>query len=130
MPWSTGSFAELLDNENTLAFIVCSAALPQRIQALILARVAADEAEILTLGTTPQLRRSGLARGLVVAASVQAYAIGARDIFLEVAVNNDAARALYSELGFLLAGKRPSYYCSNTENVDALVLRAALPLHH
>src|SRR5262249_51240454 len=76
----------------------------------VLARVAADEAEILTLAVAPEARRQGLARALVVEAVVRAHAKGAAQTFLEVSRVNTAARALYGSLGFAEVGTRKSYY--------------------
>ncbi len=87
--------------------------------AMLLARVAADEAEILTLGVRPELRRQGRARRLLAAAEAKAWALGARTLFLEVAVGNSAARALYTASGFTLVGRRRCYY---VDGGDALVL--------
>src|SRR5271156_6293680 len=72
---------------------------------LILARVAADEAEILTLAVVPTLRRAGLALSLLAAAIELAKSLSARAIFLEVSVTNIAARALYTKAGFIQAGR-------------------------
>src|SRR6185312_15237196 len=56
---------------------------------LILTSVAADDAEILTIGIAPEYRRKGLGRELVLAAAADVFARGARTLFLEV----DAANA-------------------------------------
>jgi ribosomal-protein-alanine N-acetyltransferase len=48
---------------------------------------------------------------------------GAREMFLEVAEGNAAARALYAGLGAAEAGRRRRYY---PDGSDALVLRLAL----
>ncbi|MBY0338017.1 MAG: GNAT family N-acetyltransferase [Acetobacteraceae bacterium] len=93
-------------------------------QGFILARVAADEAEILTLAVVPEARRQGVATALVEAACAAALLAGARVMFLEVAEDNGAARALYAALGFAVAGRRRGYYGPGR---DALLLRAALP---
>jgi [ribosomal protein S18]-alanine N-acetyltransferase len=90
---------------------------------LILVRVAADEAEILTLAVAPEAQRTGLGYILLTrAAEVAAYQ-GARVVFLEVSVANIAARALYTKAGFIEAGRRPHYY---SDRSDALVLRLDL----
>ena len=90
-----------------------------------MARVAADEAEILSLGVELAARRAGLGAALVAQAARGAQASGARAMFLEVATGNNAARALYRRLGFREAGRRKAYYAASE---DALILRADLPL--
>ena len=90
---------------------------------LILARVAADEAEILTLAVMPQLRRRGIGRALVAEAAAQSAARGAAAMFLEVARSNAAALTLYAAAGFEPVGERRRYY---PDGEDALVLRRNL----
>jgi ribosomal-protein-alanine N-acetyltransferase len=127
-PWSAEGFGALMENANALAFFAARRAASQSFDAFILARVASDEAEILTLGTLTAARRAGLARALVFASATEARVLGAKQMFLEVAVNNHAAYSLYSGIGFLAAGKRAGYYCDDADVSDAMVLRADLPL--
>ncbi len=91
--------------------------------AMVLARVAADEAEILTLATAPTLRRQGRGRELLAAAQASAAGAGARTMFLEVSETNDAARGLYAAMGYREVGRRPRYYGATA----ALTLRLDLP---
>jgi ribosomal-protein-alanine N-acetyltransferase len=90
---------------------------------MILTRVAADEAEILTIAVTPNARRGGIAASLLSTAMNSAATMGAMAAFLEVAVVNTAALALYTRAGFTQIGRRPNYY---TDNTDALVMRCDL----
>lgn len=91
---------------------------------LVLARVAADESEVLTLGVLPSARGRGIGADLLQAAGEIAAEAGATCMFLEVAVGNTAARRLYARAGFEEVGRRPGYYA---DRQDALVLRAPLP---
>jgi ribosomal-protein-alanine N-acetyltransferase len=88
---------------------------------LALLRVTADEAEILTIGVMPAVRRQGIARALLREAIRRVTGLGVRTLFLEVGVRNRAARALYEAAGFQEVGRRRSYYASGE---DALILRA------
>ena len=90
---------------------------------MILARVAADEAEVLTLAVDPAVRRRGLGRALLEQALVTARQRGANAIFLEVASSNEPGRALYAAAGFVAVGCRRGYYA---DGGDALVLRRSL----
>jgi len=90
---------------------------------MILARVAAEESEILTLAVCPIQRRRGLASALLRAAKERAITLGAVSMFLEVAVTNHAARGLYKAHGFAEAGLRRNYYADGT---NALILRSTL----
>lgn len=92
-------------------------------QGFVLARVAAEEAEILTLAVHPAARRRGHGAALLAAAMAGAAARGAGAMFLEVAEANAAARALYAAAGFAEVGRRRRYY---PDGGDALVLRRAL----
>jgi ribosomal-protein-alanine N-acetyltransferase len=84
-------------------------------------RVLADEAEILTVGVVPALRRQGIARLLVADLLEHARAHGAVVAFLEVRVDNLAARALYESEGFEQIGLRRGYYDGG--RVDAVTMR-------
>lgn len=94
---------------------------------MILARVVADEAEILTLAVEPGQRRRGIGAALLGAAMRRSADLGAARMFLEVAVTNAAARRLYASLGFTEAGRRRHYYADGT---DALILRSTLSADH
>jgi [ribosomal protein S18]-alanine N-acetyltransferase len=125
--WNKIAFEKLLRQPANFAFL--GGANHNSLVSFVLARVAADESEILTLGTAGAARRNGFARGLVQAAATEAQARGAKVIFLEVAAANAPARAFYDALGFAVAGLRPAYYPGlNGAQADALTLRATLPL--
>ncbi len=91
----------------------------------VLARVAADEAELLTLAVLPAARRRGLGAALLAAAAREAARRGARALFLEVADGNAGAQALYGAAGFAPVGRRSRYYPGGA---DALVLRLGLDM--
>jgi [ribosomal protein S18]-alanine N-acetyltransferase len=80
--------------------------------------------EVLTLAVAPTARRLGLGTRLLDAAMTLAASRGARVAFLEVSINNVAARTLYARAGFTPTGRRPRYYADGS---DALVLRRSLP---
>lgn len=91
----------------------------------LLARRAADEAEILTLGVMPERRGRGHARCLIESAFDWARAEGVRAFFLEVAEGNLPARRLYGRSGFGQVGERPRYYSGGAYRGErALILRA------
>lgn len=90
---------------------------------MVLARVAADEAEILTIAVLPELQGRGLGRWLLDAAMEEARRRGARVMFLEVATGNAPALALYTRAGFVRVGERKRYYPGGG---DALVMRVGL----
>ena len=89
----------------------------------LLARDLGGEAEILTLGVLPEMRRAGIGRALLDAAIAEAGRRGLGSLVLEVAADNDAARLLYDSAGFAQVGRRPRYYRRDREPADALILR-------
>ena len=89
----------------------------------VLARVAADEAEILTIAVAPEAQGQGLGRTLLEHAMHEAAQQGAASMVLEVSVANQAALALYEGAGFTTVGRRPRYYPGGA---DALIQRRAL----
>jgi ribosomal-protein-alanine N-acetyltransferase len=93
----------------------------------ILARDLGEEAEILTFGVLPEMRRAGIARALLDAVIAEAGRGGVGSLVLEVAADNGAARLLYKSAGFARVGRRPRYYSRGQEAVDALILRLGLP---
>ena len=119
-PWDAASLSALLASPGV--FVVAEA------DGFILIRVVADEAEILTLAVRTPARRGGLGARLVEAAVVRAAALGAERMFLEVAEDNAAARALYARAGFHEAGRRRGYYArADGSREDALVLALNFP---
>jgi ribosomal-protein-alanine N-acetyltransferase len=126
-PWDGPAFLRLLERSKTFA-LLCGEAETYS-QAFILVQVAADEAEILSLGTAPSARRKGFAQALVHASADEAARLGAIAMFLEVAEDNLAAIALYARIGFAVCGRRTHYYQRREERaVDAVLLRTGLAL--
>ena len=88
-------------------------------------RVVGDSAEVLTVGVIPAARRRGIARRMLRTLLGAAIGRGAREAFLEVRVDNVAARRLYEAEGFAQVGRRRGYY--DAGRVDAMVMRKELP---
>lgn len=108
-----GVFGLIIEDEGPIGMILC--------------RAVAGEAEILTLAVDPTRRRRGAGRALVEAAAGMAATLGAEEMFLEVAVDNPAALALYEAAGFARVGRRPGYYArTDGADVDAVVMRREL----
>ena len=117
--WSATECATLLSHPNT------HISGDQRSFAML--RVTEEEAEILTLATDPIHQRQGLARAALMDAHALAKTSGAHEIFLEVADDNVAAKALYRSMGYAIVGQRKGYYPrTNTAAVDAIVMRCDL----
>lgn len=120
-PWDEKAMRELLAMPGTYGLLAAEAGKLPR--GFIMCRTAGDEAEVLTLMVLPTHRRKGLAQGLLEGGMALAAGTGATVIFLEVAADNAAGRALYSRMGFEQVGCRPHYY---RNVIDALVMRRSL----
>jgi ribosomal-protein-alanine N-acetyltransferase len=114
--WSAPEIATLLGVPGTFTLV-------HAVGGMAMARVVADEADILTVCVWPPARRQGVGAALVRACCAEALARGAKRIFLEVAADNAPAVGLYGTLGFARAGTRRSYYGPGS---DAIVMRAEL----
>ncbi|MBL8698623.1 MAG: GNAT family N-acetyltransferase [Alphaproteobacteria bacterium] len=123
--WSTGAMIEVMRSPGTFGFLV--ELQPMMPVALALGRIAADEAELLTIGVARAWRRAGLARRLIRAVADEARGRGARRLFLEVAEDNTAARTLYGAESFQIVGRRRAYYTRpGGSAIDALTMRRDL----
>ncbi|MCX6552917.1 MAG: ribosomal protein S18-alanine N-acetyltransferase [Acidobacteria bacterium] len=83
-----------------------------------------DELHINNVAVLQACRQRGLGRALVEFALREAAARGAVTAILEVRQSNEAARALYEDLGFRQVGARAGYYADPDEN--ALVFSRSL----
>ncbi|KQS90451.1 MULTISPECIES: ribosomal protein S18-alanine N-acetyltransferase [unclassified Rhizobium] len=126
--WSDGELHALLVQDTVFGFVASQSNAARRIVAgFVLARVAAGEAEILTIGIDPKFARLGLGWRLMRAAIRQARDQAAEAVFLEVDETNLAAVALYRKLGFAKVGERRAYYQDvNGKKTGALVMRLDL----
>jgi ribosomal protein S18 acetylase RimI-like enzyme len=89
----------------------------------IIYTIAADQADLVTLGIIPQSQQHGAGRFLIEQAFVHLKSLGVEKLFLEVAIDNAAALALYTRTGFVQVGTRPQYYTRTTgASTDAAVL--------
>jgi [ribosomal protein S18]-alanine N-acetyltransferase len=107
--WCVGTFKVLLDHPGSTAFMA-RAGEPLESIGFIVGRLAADEAEILTLGVCRSWQRRGVGRRLTEAFSRAVRKTEARRLHLEVAASNAAALGLYKRLGFEEIGRRKRYY--------------------
>ena len=114
-PWSETAFADLLAQAGVFAV--------EAPDGFILMRAAAVAADSRTRGVPPAARGGGPGARLVGEGVLAAAARGAARVFLEVAEDNAAARALYAGAGFAEAGRRPGYYAgADGGRRDALLL--------
>lgn len=119
-PWDAAAFERLLALYGVFGYLAWEGEAPA---GFILVRDLGAEAEILTFGVLPGMRRSGIGRALLDAAVARAGRRGIGTVVLEVAADNEAARRLYDAMGFVQVGRRPRYYRRGQDSADALILR-------
>jgi ribosomal-protein-alanine N-acetyltransferase len=118
--WGEDEIHRLLIERNVVAHRVMSG---PKLIGFILSRLAAGEAEILSVAIAPKWRGRGLARPLLDLHLRRLAGFGVRAVFLDVDKSNTPARALYKRAGFHEVGQRQGYYAGGGA---ALVLRRDL----
>jgi [ribosomal protein S18]-alanine N-acetyltransferase len=122
--WGEGEFEAMLAERNTL---VHRLRVGRKIIGFAVSRIAADEAEILSIAVAASHRGRGLSRNLLLTHLGHLAGRGVRTVFLEVEENNQPARRLYQRAGFGIAGRRERYYRqANGEQLNALLMRRDL----
>jgi [ribosomal protein S18]-alanine N-acetyltransferase len=122
--WGEGEFERMVAERNTL---VHRLRLGRRIAGFAVSRMAADEAEILSIAIDPSCRGRGLSRDLLLTHLGHLAGRGVRTIFLEVEENNEPARRLYEWAGFTVVGRRERYYQEpGGRQLNALLMRRDL----
>ena len=122
-PWNSLAIAEIM---NIMGFFGRIAWADEMPAGFVLALYLRKECEILSLGVLPERRREGIGSILLDSVCSEGRVRGAECVILEVAVDNSAALALYTGLGFMPVGHRRNYYRQASRRVDALVLQLAL----
>ena len=117
--WNVAQITDSLALATTYAWIAQEGGVPV---GFIFCQIAGDEADILTLCVTPSSRGRGIAFLLLETLLATAQRQETHRVFLEVAVDNPAALALYRKAGFRSNGIRPNYYHRGTSAVDAVML--------
>ncbi len=122
--WDAGAMVSLLSSPGAAGLLARGA--DGRPLGLLLYRRAAAEVEILTLGVGVAERRRGIGRALVEAMLARLEGRGVETVFLEVAADNAAARALYKRNGFIKAGRRERHTKRAQGAEGALILKRHL----
>jgi ribosomal-protein-alanine N-acetyltransferase len=122
--WGPGEFEQMLLDRNTLTQRLRQG---RQIVGFAVSRLAADEAEILSIAIAPGQRGRGLSRALLQTHLGYLAGRGIRTVFLEVEENNQPARRLYDRAGFRVVGRRDRYYRDPSgEQLNALIMRRDL----
>jgi [ribosomal protein S18]-alanine N-acetyltransferase len=122
--WGEGEFEGMLTERNTLVHRLRSG---RKVIGFAVSRMAADEAEILSIAVAPSHRGHGLSRNLLLTHLGHLAGRGVRTVFLEVEENNQAARRLYDRAGFAVIGRRERYYREpDGQQLNAVLMRRDL----
>jgi ribosomal-protein-alanine N-acetyltransferase len=117
--WSEDEVESLLIERNVIGHRALAG---KKLVGFILSRLAADEAEILSVAVDRSYQGRGLGRRLLMLHLGRLAGFGTRTVFLEVGETNDPAAKLYLRAGFREVSRRPNYY----GNAAALILRRDL----
>jgi len=122
--WSEDEVDRLLLDRRVLAHRVLAG---RELAGFIMSRMAADEAEILSVAVAGRWRGRGLAGRMLLLHLRRLAGLAVRSVFLEVEEGNNPALRLYRHAGFREVGRRPGYYAQPAgAATSALVLRRDL----
>lgn len=125
--WTDGEIEDLVSGTSAWAYVARAVDDPSRVAGFIILRMAATEAEVLTIAVKPSWQGYGVGRMLMDAALADAYQKRLESVYLEVDEFNQAARALYTKLGFKSVAERPDYYrLDDGRRAKAVVMRRDL----
>jgi ribosomal-protein-alanine N-acetyltransferase len=124
--WDAESIGRLIEHPAAAAFIA-QVREPKAVAGFVIGQIAADEAEILSIGVAPEWQHRGIARQMVEGLIRAARRAEVERLYLEVAADNTAAQRLYEGLGFTVDARRKGYCArAGAQPVDALVLALTL----
>jgi len=122
--WGAGEFESMLAERNTFTQRLMLGRTPI---GFIISRLAADEAEILSVAIAQAQRGRGYSRDLLAKHLGHLAGRGIRRVFLEVEENNQPAVRLYQRAGFATVGRREQYYRdAHGAKLNALIMQRDL----
>jgi [ribosomal protein S18]-alanine N-acetyltransferase len=126
-PWGLMEIERLMSEDTVITHVAVGGTISAQPEAFILSRIAADEAEVLSVAVDPRRRGEGIARRLLLAQMDMLPLNRVRTLFLEVEDGNMSALALYKRSGFIEVARREAYYRkSDGSAATALVMRRSL----
>ena len=126
-PWSADQWQDFCARPESVGFAATGSDDPSlSLEAVLIAQVLDQEAEIITLAVHPERRRKGLARCLIEELTKTVANNPKKRILLEVAESSLPARKLYESMGFQVFHRRtgyyPDYYKGRSGSADALLM--------
>ncbi len=109
--WDEAAMVGLLGKNAVAVLVSCGS----KVVGFALSRVAATEAELLSIAISPRMRNQGLGRALLSALNADLKERGVDTLFLDVASDNAAATHLYESFGFSRLGLRKKYYANGAD---------------
>lgn len=106
--WPVADFQSYIAGRDTPIYVACDAR--RKIAGFAMLRLAADEAELITIAVDNRWRKKGVGKALLAAALDDLQMTPAKKLFLEVAADNTAALRLYTRQGFGKVSERQGYY--------------------
>mgnify|MGYP000947936049 FL=1 len=89
----------------------------------LLATMIDGEAEILSIGVTPDRQRQGVGKRLLQHFFEHGTSQNMTRVVLEVAEDNVPALGLYRDFGFAAFGRRKGYYKQGNQKIDAIMMK-------
>jgi ribosomal-protein-alanine N-acetyltransferase len=89
----------------------------------LLATMIDGEAEILSIGVTPDRQRQGVGKRLLQYFFEHGTSQNMTRVVLEVAEDNVPALGLYRDFGFVAFGRRKGYYKQGNRKIDAIMMK-------
>lgn len=124
--WGADSYQRFLEEfSEYYGFCLILEADEKRLTGFSLARVAAEDLELLKIGVVPELQRLGFGTQLLEKTLAEGRRHSARRCFLEVRKSNQKAIQFYSAHDFRIAGVRHNYYSNPVE--DAWIMERQIP---
>ena len=120
-PWTPGMFRQEMLNRTSHFYV---AYVEEELVGYAGFWLLADEIHITKITVVSDCRRRGYGREILEHLCTTGVALGAYSVRLEVRESNEAARALYTSLGFQNVGIRRGYYARARES--AVVMARAL----
>jgi len=117
-PWKEATFRGLMKRTDTDLFV---AELDGDVAGYAACWTVIDQSELGNVAVSPRARGLGMGGALVDTVVERVKERGAHEVFLEVRESNHVAQGIYRDRGFIVVGRRRSYYAQPTE--DALVMR-------